>query len=81
MFSNISKTIKAAVVELWFLYIYIMHIIALPTIRVSHRLEPEQAQHFVWPGVDPNCLQRLPADVIMHHYHLESFPHNKGSNS
>ena len=29
------------------------------TIRVSISLDPGQARHFVGPGLDPNCLQRL----------------------
>ena len=32
------------------------------TIRVSNSLSPDQAQHFVGPDLDPNCLQRLSAD-------------------
>ena len=30
--------------------------------RVSHSLDLNQAQHFVGPDLDPNCLQRLSAD-------------------
>ena len=29
------------------------------TIRVSNSLDPDQAQHFVEPGLGPDCLQRL----------------------
>ena len=29
------------------------------TIRVSNSLDPDQARHFVWPDLVPNCLQRL----------------------
>ena len=32
------------------------------TIRVSNRLDPDQARHFVGPDLGPNCLQRLSAD-------------------
>ena len=32
------------------------------TIRVSNSLDPEQARHFVGPGLGPNCLQMLSAD-------------------
>ena len=32
------------------------------TIRVSNRLDPDQARHIVGPDLDPNCLQRLSAD-------------------
>ena len=32
------------------------------TIRVSNSLNPDQARHFVWPDLGPNCLQRLAAD-------------------
>ena len=32
------------------------------TIRVSNRLDPDQARHFVEPDLGPNCLQRLSAD-------------------
>ena len=32
------------------------------TIRVSNSLDPGQAQHFVGPGLDSNCLQRLSGD-------------------
>ena len=33
------------------------------TIRVSNNLDPDQARHFVGPGLGPNFLQRLSADV------------------
>ena len=29
------------------------------TIRMSNRLDPDQARNFVGPDLDPNCLQRL----------------------
>ena len=29
------------------------------TIRVSNSLDPDQARHYVGPGLGPNCLQRL----------------------
>ena len=29
------------------------------TIRMSNSLDPDQAQHFVGPDLDPNCLQSL----------------------
>ena len=32
------------------------------TIKVSNRLDPDQARHFVGPDLSPNCLQRLSAD-------------------
>ena len=32
------------------------------TIRVSSSLDPDQARHFVWPDLGPNCLQRLSAE-------------------
>ena len=32
------------------------------TIWVSNSLDPEQAGHFDWPDLGPNCLQRLSAD-------------------
>ena len=31
-------------------------------IRMSNSLDPDQAQHFVGPDLDPNCLQMLLAD-------------------
>ena len=31
-------------------------------IRVSNTLDPDQAQRFVGPDLDPNCLQRFSAD-------------------
>ena len=31
-------------------------------IRVSNRLDPDQARQFVGPGLGPNCLQRFSAD-------------------
>ena len=34
------------------------------TIRVSNSLDPDQARHFVGPGLGPNCLQSLSADDI-----------------
>ena len=33
------------------------------TIRVSNSLDPDQARHFVRPDLDPNCLQKLSADI------------------
>ena len=32
------------------------------TIRVSNSLDPDQARHFVWPDLGPNCLLRLLTD-------------------
>ena len=32
------------------------------TIRVWNSLDPEQARHFVWPDLGPNCLQKSSAD-------------------
>ena len=32
------------------------------TIRMSNKLDPDQARHFVGSDLDPNCLQRLSAD-------------------
>ena len=32
------------------------------TIRVSNSLDPDQARHFVGPGLGPSCLQSLSAD-------------------
>ena len=32
------------------------------TIRLSNSLDPDQALHFVGPGLGPNCLQRCSAD-------------------
>ena len=32
------------------------------TIRVSNRLDPDQAQNYFGPDLRPNCLQRLSAD-------------------
>ena len=29
---------------------------------MSNKLDPDQAQHFVRPDLDPICLQRLSAD-------------------
>ena len=29
---------------------------------MSNRLEPDQARHYVGPGLDPNCLQRISAE-------------------
>ena len=29
------------------------------TIRVSNSLDTDQAQHFVWPDLGPNCLERF----------------------
>ena len=34
------------------------------TIRVSNILDPDQARHYVGPDLDPNCLQRLSADLV-----------------
>ena len=34
------------------------------TIRVSNNLDKDQAQRFVEPDLDPNCLQRLSAEDI-----------------
>ena len=32
------------------------------TIRVSNKLDPDQARHFVGPDLGPNCLQKSSAD-------------------
>ena len=32
------------------------------TIQVSNSLDPDQAQHYDWPDLGPNCLQRLSTD-------------------
>ena len=32
--------------------------------RVSNRLDPDQARHFVGPDMGPNCLQRLATEDI-----------------
>ena len=29
---------------------------------MSNSLDPDQARHFVGPGVDPNCLQKSSLD-------------------
>ena len=29
---------------------------------MSNSLDPDQAQHFDWPDLGSNCLQRLPGD-------------------
>ena len=29
---------------------------------MPNSLDPDQARHFVWPDLGPNCLQRLSAD-------------------
>ena len=34
------------------------------TVRVSNRLDPDQARHFVGPGLGQNCLQKLSTDDI-----------------
>ena len=34
------------------------------TIRVSNRLEPDQAGHSVGPDLGPNCLQRLSEELV-----------------
>ena len=36
------------------------------TIRVSNSSGPDQARHFVGPGLGPNCLQSLSADSKSH---------------
>ena len=30
--------------------------------RVSSSFDPDQARHFTWLNLDPNCLQRISAD-------------------
>ena len=32
------------------------------TIRVSNSLDPDQARHYVWPYLGPNCSLMLSAD-------------------
>ena len=32
------------------------------TIQESNSLDPDQAQHFGWPDLGPNCFQGLSAD-------------------
>ena len=37
------------------------------TIRVSNSLDPDQARHFVGPGLGPSCLQSLSTDDTSSH--------------
>ena len=45
------------------------------TFRLSNSLDPDQAQHFVSPGLGPNCLQRFAVDNFsrqrVNHIHAE----------
>ena len=34
------------------------------TMQVSNSLDPDEALHCVRPDLDPNCLQRLSADIV-----------------
>ena len=53
--------------QYFFYYLFTLYNCAIfisfdSTIRVSNSLDQDQAQNFVWPDLDPNCLQRLSAD-------------------
>ena len=44
-----------------------------------YKLDPDQVRHFVGPDLDPNCLQRLLADItsrqrVEYNKSQESFP-------
>ena len=59
-FSNIAFIIPSHLIivpnfTLWMLDFF-------KTIQVSNSLDPDQVQHFDWPDLGPNCLQRLSAD-------------------
>ena len=40
------------------------------TIRVSNRVDPDQARFHVGPGLGPNCLQKLSAEDTQRDYSL-----------
>ena len=39
-----------------------LHYLLIIILSGSNKLDPNQARHYVWPDLDPNCLQRLSAD-------------------
>ena len=41
------------------------------TIRMSNRLDPDQAQRLVGPDLYPNCLQKLSADDTRRLSHVD----------
>ena len=45
----------------------------LETLSVSKRLDPDHERHFVGPGLDPNCLQRLSTDDKNCRWRVKSF--------
>ena len=77
-FKNYIFAKKCILISYWifkccFYYYFTLYYIAIfysldagffNTIRVSNSLEPDQARHFVWPDLGPNCLQRLSGDIV-----------------
>ena len=43
------------------------------TIRVSNSLDPDQARHFVWPGLGPNCFQRVKEQLVTQNLHCKEY--------
>ena len=59
-FSNIAFIIPSHFIIVPYFTLWMLDF--FNTIQVSNSLDPDQAQHFDWPYLGPNFLQRLSAD-------------------
>ena len=59
-FSNIAFIIPSHFIIVPYFTLWVLDF--FNTIQVSNSLDPDQAQHFDWPDLGPDCLQRLSAD-------------------
>ena len=59
-FSNIAFIIPSHFIIVPYFTLWMLDF--LNSIQVSNSLDPDQAQHFDWPDLGPNCLQMLSAD-------------------
>ena len=59
-FSNIAFSITSLFIIVPYFTFWMLDF--FNTIQLSNSLDPDQVQHFEWPDLSPNCLQRLSAD-------------------
>ena len=59
-FSNIAFIIPSHFIIVPYFTLWMLDF--FNTIQLSNSLDPDQAQHFDWPDLGPNCLRRLSTD-------------------
>ena len=59
-FSNIAFIIPSHFIIVPYFTLWVLDFFNI--IQVSNSLDLDQAQHFDWPDLGPDCLQRLSAD-------------------